>query len=199
VPADVPASGLEPEATGSASPPDPALLAAAARGNGTAFDMLVRRHTPRMYRVALRVVGEPADAEDVVQDAWISAWRALPRFRGDSAPSTWLYRVVINAALGLLRRQRPVVPLDTETVQGMLVVDEADDPEHAVLRSEQIAEVHRALATLDPSQRVPLVLREFEGLSYEEVAAVLDISVSAVRSRLHRARSALLSRLGPGR
>ncbi len=198
-PADIPASRVEPEATASASPPDRALLAAAARGNVAAFDTLVRLHTPRMYQVALRVVGDPADAEDVVQEAWISAWRALPRFRGDSAPSTWLYRVVTNAALGLLRRQRSSIPLDAETMQGMIAVDEADGPEHAALRGEQIAEVHRALATLDPSQRVPLVLREFEGLSYEEVAAVLDITVPAVRSRLHRARSALLSQLGPGR
>ncbi len=197
VPADVPASRVAPKAKATASPPDRALLAAAARGDRTAFDTLVRLHTPRMYRVALRIVGEPADAEDVVQDAWISAWRSLPRFRGESAPSTWLYRVVTNAALGLLRRQRLTVPLDAETVEGTTAVDEADGPEHAALRGEQTAEVHRALASLDPSQRVPLVLREFEGLSHEEVAAVLDISVPAVRSRLHRARSALLSRLGP--
>jgi len=170
---------------------DRGLLAVAAAGDRTAFDTLVRRHTPRMYRVALRIVGEAIDAEDVVQDAWISAWRGLRAYRGDAAPSTWLYRVVSNAALAHLRRRRPTVPLD-DTADRLSTVDDADTPERAALRADEVAAVHRAVAELDPSQRVPLVLREFEGLSYEEVAAVLQVSVSAVRSRLHRARRTLL-------
>ncbi|MGH3980602.1 MAG: RNA polymerase sigma factor [Pseudonocardiaceae bacterium] len=174
---------------------DRALLAAAVRGDRASFDALVRLHTPRMYRVALRVVGEPADAEDVVQEAWISAWRALRGYRGDAAPATWLYRVVTNAALAQLRRRRHSVPFDDDTMAGLVDGDDPDAPEQAMLRAEQVAEVHRAVADLEPSQRVPLVLREFEGLSYEEVATVLDVSVPAVRSRLHRARHALLTRL----
>lgn len=174
---------------------DRTLLAAAAAGDTGAFDALVRSQTPLMYRVALRILGNTADAEDVVQDAWISAWRALPRFRGQAEPSTWLYRVATNAALAQLRRRRRTVSLDADPSDGMIVVDDAVRPEDAALRDERTAQVHRAIAELDPSQRIPLVLREFEELSYEEVAAVLQISVPAVRSRVHRARTALLARL----
>lgn len=175
-------------------PDDRARLAAAAAGDRAAFDALVRQHTPRMYRVALRIVGEAVDAEDVVQEAWISAWRALRGYRGEAAPSTWLYRVVSNAALMHVRRRRPTVPLD-DTADRVHIADDADTPERAVLRTDEAAAVHRAVAELDPAQRVPLVLREYVELSYEEVAAVLEISVPAVRSRLHRARRTLLAKL----
>lgn len=173
---------------------DRALLAAATGGDRTAFDSLVRLHTPRMYRVALRVVGNKADAEDVVQEAWISAWRGLQGYRGDAAPATWLYRVVSNAALTQLRRRRYTVSLDAVGAE-LLAADESEGPERTAVAGEQHAAVHRAVAELEPSQRVPLVLREFEGLSYEEVADVLEVSVPAVRSRLHRARTALLAML----
>ncbi|QWF76845.1 ECF RNA polymerase sigma-E factor [Amycolatopsis sp. CA-230715] len=185
---------------------DEALLAKAVKGDQGAFDLLVRRHTPRMYRVALRITGSAAEAEDVVQDAWISAWRALAGFRGDAAVSTWLYRVVTNAALGQVRRRRPTVSLDAAMApgdqggsgaafEGAAFADTAANPEGKVVRAEQVEAVLRAIATLDVSQRVPLVLRELEGLSYEEVADVLEVSVPALRSRLHRARVALLAKL----
>ncbi|MBB5958360.1 RNA polymerase sigma-70 factor (ECF subfamily) [Saccharothrix tamanrassetensis] len=164
------------------------------RGNAAAFDQLVRRHTVRMYRVALRIVGDPVEAEDVVQDAWISAWRALPRFRGEAAPSTWLYRVVTNAALAHLRRKKPTVPLESAPEPRT-----SDGPEASLLRNETTDVVLRAIAELEPTQRVPLVLRELEGLSYEEVAEVLGIAVPALRSRLHRARVALMAKLGEQR
>ncbi|PRX51338.1 RNA polymerase sigma-70 factor (ECF subfamily) [Prauserella shujinwangii] len=181
---------------------DAALLARAAEGEAAAFDHLVRRHTPRMYRVALRITGSAAEAEDVVQDAWIAAWRGLPDFRGDSAVSTWLYRVVTNAALGHVRRRRPTVSLD-EALAGPgrarldagLLADAHADPEGHVVRTEQVEAVLWAIASLDVTQRVPLVLRELEGLSYEEVAEVLEVNVAALRSRLHRARVALLAKL----
>ncbi|MGW0518482.1 RNA polymerase sigma factor [Crossiella sp. NPDC003009] len=172
---------------------DTDLLAAAARGDDTAFDDLVRRHTNRMYRIALRIVGDPAEAEDVVQEAWVSAWRGLGRFRGEAAPTTWLFRVVTNTALAHLRKRRPTVPLE-DTVEPAMT-DVAADPERAALRSEQTDLVLRAIATLEPSQRVPLVLRELEELSYEEVAEVLDVPVPTLRSRLYRARVALLAKL----
>lgn len=176
-----------------------ALMAAAVEGDRRAFDALVRLHTPRMYRVALRIVGSSVDAEDVVQDAWISTWRALRGYRGDAAPATWLYRVVSNAALVHVRRRKATVPIDEGAEQRLSDVDDPDAPERATLRAEEVATVHRAVAGLEPSQRVPLVLREFEGLSYEEVAAVLEVSVPAVRSRLHRARQALLVKLETSR
>lgn len=163
---------------------------AAVRGDTAAFDELVRRHTGRMYRVALRVVGDPVEAEDVVQDAWISAWRALPGFRGDAAPATWLYRVVTNAALAHLRRKKPTVPLESAPEPHA-----PGGPEASLLSSETADTVLRAIAGLEPSQRVPLVLRELEGLSYEEVADVLGLPVPALRARLHRARVALMAKL----
>ena len=177
-------------------PTDTSMLAAAVRGDRWAFELLVTRHTPMMYRVALRITGEPADAEDVVQDAWVAAWRALPRYRSEAAPSTWLYRVVTNAALGALRRRRLTVPLDAiEPDAALELADTRPGPESAALSSDTASAVHLALSSLEPNQRVALVLREFEGLSYEEVATVLDTTVAAVRSRLHRGRAALLARL----
>lgn len=183
---------------------DDELLRRAIAGNEAAFDVLVRRHTPRMYRVALRIVGNPLDAEDALQDAWISAWRALPRFRGESAVSTWLYRIVTNAALALIRRRPPTIPLDADGVgdepggsflDPALLVDDRAEPDRQVIGAEQVKVVLRAVASLELSQRLPLVLHELEGLTYEEVAEVLGVSVPALRSRLHRARVALLDRL----
>lgn len=178
---------------------DRQVLARAADGDWAAFDDLVRRHSVRMYRVALRIVGDPVEAEDVLQDAWVSAWRALSGFRGDAAPSTWLYRVVTNAALAHLRRRKPTVSLEPRSADDIglrdTLADTGDTPESAALRREQVDLVLRAIATLEPSQRVPLVLHELEGMPYEQVAEVLDVSVPALRSRLHRAKVALLSRL----
>ncbi|WP_307868820.1 RNA polymerase sigma factor [Umezawaea beigongshangensis] len=172
---------------------DAVLLDAAALGDRAAFDELVRRHTPRMHRVALRVVGDAVEAEDVVQDAWVAVWRGLGRFRGDAAASTWLHRVVTNAALAHVRRRRLTVPLDT--VLDAAAADAGDGPERSAVRNETSQIVLRAVATLEPSQRAPLVLRELEGMSYEEVAAVLGVPVPALHSRLHRARASLLSTL----
>jgi RNA polymerase sigma-70 factor (ECF subfamily) len=170
-----------------------AELAAAARGDRCAFESLVRQHTPRMYRVALRIVGESTEAEDAVQDAWIAAWRALPSYRGEAAPATWLYRVATNAALSRLRGRKATVPLDRAEVWLTEPTDAAPGPEASALHADDAARVHRALSTLEPSQRAVLVLREFEGLSYEEIAEVLETSTSAVRSRLHRGRASLLA------
>ncbi len=147
--------------------------------------------------MAFRVLGDAVEAEDAVQDAWVSAWRSLRNFRGDSAPSTWLYRVVTNAALAYVRRRGPTVPWDpTGATFDRLIVDrDAGTPEDHAVRREEAVLVHRAIATLEPSQRVPLVLRELEGLSYDEIADVLDVTVAALHSRLYRARLALLTRL----
>ncbi|WP_410640005.1 RNA polymerase sigma factor [Amycolatopsis sp. lyj-346] len=178
---------------------DAELLTRAAGGDDTAFGALVREHTPRMYRVALRITGSAAEAEDVVQEAWLAAWRSLAGFRQESAVSTWLYRVVTNSALAVLRRRRPTVSLDDpdpkSTVDSALLAAAVPGPEGRVVRAEEVDAVLRAVGRLEVSQRVPLVLRELEGLSYEEVAEVLDVNVGALRSRLHRARVALLAEL----
>jgi RNA polymerase sigma-70 factor (ECF subfamily) len=184
---------------------DRELVDRAARGDHSAFDVLVRQHTPKMYRVALRITGSAAEAEDVVQEAWLSSWRALAGFRHEAAVSTRLYRVVTNGALAHVRRRRPTVSLDDvrpggeeygrSQLDGALLAAAEASPEGQVVRAEQVDAVLRAIAGLDVSQRVPLVLRELEGLSYEEVAEVLEVSVPALRSRLHRARVALLAEL----
>lgn len=173
------------------------LLAAAAEGDMAAFDVLVREHTVRLYRIALRIVADPGEAEDVVQDAWVTAWRGLSSFRGEAAVSTWLYRVVTNVALTHLRRRKPTNPIDPTDPSGPAarLVDARPDPEQTAMRSEQVTAVLRAIATLEPSQRVPLVLFDLEEMSYEEVAEVLQVNVPALRSRIHRARVALLARL----
>ena len=176
-----------------AEAPLDAGLAAAARGDRAAFESLVRQHTPKMYRVALRIVGESTEAEDAVQDAWIAAWRALPRYRGEAAPATWLYRVATNAALSRLRGRKATVPMDRTEGWVTEPTDTAPGPEATALRADDAARVHRALGALEPSQRAVLVLREFEGLSYEEIAEVLETSTAAVRSRLHRGRASLLA------
>lgn len=182
---------------------DQALIARAKRGDHAAFDELVRVQTPRMYRVALRITGNAAEAEDVVQDAWLSAWRGLDGFRGEAAVSTWLYRVVTNSALAHIRRRKATVSLDAELgdadeyslLDSALLADDRTDPAHQAVRTEQTRAVYRAIATLDVAQRVPLVLRELEGLSYAELSEVLGASIPALRSRLHRARVALLEQL----
>jgi RNA polymerase sigma-70 factor (ECF subfamily) len=179
--------------TGARTEADEALVLRARQGDPRAFDLLVHRHTPRMYRVALRILHDPVEAEDVVQDAWVAAWRGLATFRGDSAATTWLYRVVTNAALQHLRRRWPTVPLDRHTED--TYADTSEGPEHAALRGERSAAVLRAVATLEPAQRIPLVLHELEGMSYQEVAEIVGVNVAALRSRLHRARVTLLARL----
>jgi RNA polymerase sigma-70 factor (ECF subfamily) len=178
---------------------DAVLLARAVDGDDAAFGALVRRHTPRMYRVALRITGSAAEAEDAVQEAWLAAWRSLAGFRQESAVSTWLYRVVTNSALAVLRRRRPTLSLDDpapqSTVDSALLAAAVPGPEGRVVRAEEVDAVLRAVGRLEVSQRVPFVLRELEGLSYEEVAEVLDVNVGALRSRLHRAKVALLAEL----
>lgn len=169
---------------------DGRLAGDAAAGDHAAFDTLVHRHTPMMFRVALRITGSPAEAEDAVQEAWLSVWRALPAFRQEARLSTWLYRVATNGALAQLRRRRPTVPLDEAAGQVA-----GTTPERQVVDAEQVDEVLRAIARLEVSQRVPLVLRELEGLSYEEVAEILEVGVPALRARLRRARVALLGQL----
>lgn len=187
------------------------LVASARAGDAGAFAVLVRRYTSRLYRVALRIVGDPMDAEDVVQDAWIAVWRNLSGFRGECTLSTWLCRVVANVALRRVRRRRQVVSLEAlveqidqagyrlSSVPAALISDERRNPEAVAVLHEELALVLWAIGTLPPSQRVPLVLRELEGMSYEEVAAALEVSATVLHSRLHRARVALLAKLKEAR
>jgi len=162
------------------------LVAAAQAGDLQAFEALVRRHQDSAYRVALRMLGSKADAEDTAQEALVQAWRRLSTFRGESAFSTWLYRIVTNRCLNVRAARRPM-----EALPDVLMNRDGDPPE-ALERSERLHALAHGLLELSAEQRAALVLRELEGLSYEEIAQVLGVSVPAVKGRIHRARLALL-------
>jgi RNA polymerase sigma-70 factor (ECF subfamily) len=172
---------------------DADLVSRAQAGRLDAFEELVRRHRLATYRVALRVLGDESDAEDATQDAFVQAWRNLGGFRADAAFSTWMYRIVTNRCLNMLRARRRTEPLP-------------DDREAPATRPDRIAEARwqvedlkLAILRLTPEQRAPLVLRELQGCTYEQIAEVLDISIPAVKSRLHRARLELLAAMGSWR
>jgi RNA polymerase sigma-70 factor, ECF subfamily len=166
---------------------DHVLVDAARAGDVDAFAVLVRRHQSGVYRVALRLLGSDADAQDATQETFVRAWRGLGRFRGESAVLTWLYRIVTNRCLNVIAARRPVegLALDLPSM--------GSDPAEIAERRERFATVARHVGSLVPEQRAALVLRDFEGLSYEEVAAVLGVTVAAVKGRIHRARLSVLS------
>lgn len=155
-----------------------AWLSAARRGEQWALERFYHAYQPQVYALCYRLLGRAEDAEDAVQATFVRAFRALPRFRGDSAPRTWLYRIATNEALGLLRRRK-------ETPEWVEERHGAPDGAGAVV--ERLA-VRAALARLSPDHRAVLVLRLWEELSYSEIAAVLGISLPAVKMRLNRAR-----------
>jgi len=152
--------------------------------------VLVRRYELPMYRVALRMLGSGADAEDVTQEAFVQVWQKLAGFREESAFSTWLYRIVINRCLNVRASYRPLEPL----AESML--DAGGDAVEVVERRERWRAVSDAVRALPGEQRAALVLREFEGLSYAEVAQVLSITVAAVKGRVHRARLGVIEQVG---
>ena len=165
---------------------DSILVRAAQNGDVDAFEELVRRYQTSVYRVALRMLGSRADAQDAVQETFVRAWRALPRFRHDSAISTWLYRIVTRRALDKIASRRSTETLDEVEVEA------GPDPAQAAEDQERLRAVRRAIAKLAPDQRAALVLREFEGLSYQEIAQVLGASVPAIKTRIHRARLTII-------
>lgn len=170
------------------------LIRAAQRGDLEAFGDLIRLHELQVYRVALRMLGNEADAEDAAQEALVKAWRSIGRFRQSSAFSTWLYRIVTNHCLNVISARRPTVELDDERDGAQSL-----DPAVAVQRRAEMRELTASIAGLPPDQRAALVLREFEGLSYDEVAEVLGVSLAAVKGRIHRARLTVAQDLGEWR
>jgi RNA polymerase sigma-70 factor, ECF subfamily len=169
------------------APTDADLVSRAQAGRLDAFEELVRRHRLGTYRVALRMLGNESDAEDAAQDAFVQAWRNLAGFRADAAFSTWMYRIVTNRCLNMLRARRRTEPLPEDREAP------ASRPDRIAEGRWQVQDLARAIARLTPEQRAPLVLRELEGCSYEEIADALDLSMSAVKSRLHRARLELVA------
>lgn len=167
------------------------LVGKARGGDLEAFEVLLRRHHGRIYRIALRMLGNHQDAEDVAQEVFIQLWTALAAFAGSSAFTTWLYRIVVNRCLNHQRSRNPGVgPLDEERVTPV-----AAGAEDVAMACERVRAVYAAIGEIAPEQRSVLVLCQLEGLSYREAAAVLGISEAAVRSRLSRARRIVLDRM----
>ncbi|MCW0214677.1 MAG: sigma-70 family RNA polymerase sigma factor [Pseudonocardia sp.] len=166
------------------------LVVRAQEGDVRAFEVLARRHQAVLFRVAVRIVGDPADAEDALQDALLDAWRRIARFHRDAAFSTWMYRIVTNSCLDLLRRRRPALPVD-EVGEERLAGPGSDGPERAAEADAGMAALRAALGRLPDEQRVCWVLRELEGMGYTEIAHITGATETAVRGRIHRARKEL--------
>jgi RNA polymerase sigma-70 factor (ECF subfamily) len=197
----------EPTHAPATADPDHALIEGCRRGDGSAFDALVRRHEQRVHRLAVRMLHDADAALDAAQEAFVKAWRALPRFEGQARFSTWMTRIVINQCRNELRRRRTLkhgtpASLDVPAADGDEPVGAsvpASGPEawESASGRESARAVEAALARLDDEAREVIVLRDAEDLSYEEVAEILDVPVGTVRSRLHRARAELRRRVGP--
>jgi len=181
---------------------DRTLVERVQRGDKSAFDLLVRKYQFKVVKLVQRYVRSPADAEDIAQEAFIKAYRALPNFRGDSAFYTWLYRIAINTAKNAIaaRNRSPIDyeidfnnPEESAVVQDRL--KDPDTPEGLALTDEIRGIVNRAIESLPEELRTAIVLRELEGLSYEEIAAAMECPVGTVRSRIFRAREAIDKRL----
>jgi len=166
------------------------------RGDTSAFSELVRKYQDRLFNTVYQFVGCRVEAEDVVQDAFIQAFVKLPTFQRASAFYTWLYRIAFNVAVSRRRKWRPEMSIEaTRDTIGEEPLDPAESPAEALEREERAAQIHAALDKLSEEHRAVLVLREIEGLCYEEIAEVLDLPVGTVRSRLHRARGQLRDEL----
>jgi RNA polymerase sigma-70 factor, ECF subfamily len=166
------------------------LLHAAQRGDLFAFQALVERYQTPIYRVALRLLGNVGDAEDATQETFLAAWRALLGFRAESTVSTWLYRIVTNRCLNTIRAR----PAQQAQPYSDEMASFAHSPEQAAEQAEQLVAVKRAILELTAEQRTALVLREVEGLSYDQIAEVLETTVPAIKGRVHRARLELVER-----
>jgi RNA polymerase sigma-70 factor, ECF subfamily len=161
-----------------------------------AFEQLVAEYQDRVYGIALRITGSAPEAEDVMQDAFLNAFRAWPSFRGEAAPTTWLYRIAVNVALQRRRSERVVEYLSEHDDADEEIVDWSPDLAQAVVQREVEQQLEAGIRRLPDDLRVALILRDVEGLSTAETSAVLAISEAAVKSRLHRARVLMRRHLG---
>jgi len=176
---------------------DQLLVERVKHGDRRAFDLLVLRYQQRIMKLIMRYVHDPAEAQDVAQEAFIKAYRAMPAFRGDSAFYTWLYRISINTAKNYLvaLQRRPVdydLDLqDPDNYEANARLRDEESPEGLVLQEELRQTVERTIASLPEELRTAIMLREMDGLSYEEIAQAMDCPVGTVRSRIFRAREAI--------
>jgi len=183
---------------------DAELVARVQRGDKKAFDLLVLKYQRKILRLLGRMIRDPAEIEDVAQEAFIKAYRALPQFRGESAFYTWLYRIAVNTARNWLASagRRPSAPNAIETEDGE-TFNETDNltdistPESMVASREIAETVNAVIEELPEELRMAIVLREIEGMSYEDIAQSMDCPIGTVRSRIFRAREAIATRLRP--
>lgn len=182
---------------------DQQLVERVQQGEKRAFDLLVLKYQHKIYALVMRFVHDTQEAQDVAQEAFIKAYRALGNFRGESAFYTWLYRIAINTAKNHLvakGRRPPDVDIEADDAEffiGDNGLKDIDTPEHNLLRDEIEQVVHKAIHQLPEDLRTALTLREFDGLSYEEIAEVMQCPVGTVRSRIFRAREAVDKALQP--
>jgi RNA polymerase sigma-70 factor (ECF subfamily) len=183
---------------------DRQLVERAQRGDKRAFDLLVEKYQRKLARLLSRFIRDPAEVEDVTQEAFIKAYRALPAFRGDSAFYTWLYRIGINTAKNYLmamgRRAPTSTEVEAEDAEGFEEGEQLRDintPESLLLSNEIAETVNSTIEALPEELRTAIQMREIEGMSYEDIAKAMDCPIGTVRSRIFRAREAIAEQLRP--
>ncbi len=182
---------------------DQELVLRVQQGDKSAYDHLVRKYQHKIIQIVNRYVKDPSEAQDVAQESFIKAYRALNNFRGDSAFYTWLYRIAINTAKNYLvsraRRysQYEVDIQEAEQVGNIPQLRSMETPEQQLFNEEIVAAIKSAIDKLPEEMRMAIMLREFEGMSYEEIAQAMDCPVGTVRSRIFRAREAIDNKLTP--
>lgn len=175
---------------------DRQLIDACREGRTEAFGELVRRHQGRLYNTVYRLLAHAEDAQDVLQEAFLNAYQSLDSFKGDAQFFTWLYRIAVNAAISLKRKQRVALRLASEHADGTAVAEPADGSEFsqpglALEKADDERRMQEVLNRLSVEHRVVLVLKEIDGLRYEDIARILCVPIGTVRSRLFRARMEL--------
>ena len=182
---------------------DQSLVLRVQQGDKSAFDLLVLKYQHRIMHLVNRYVKDPSEAQDVAQDTFIKAYRALADFRGESAFYTWLYRIAINTAKNyLLSRSRrhfdnEIEVQDAEQVENAAQLKDMDTPENLLMNEQIVKVIKEAIEKLPEEMRIAITLREFEGMSYEEIAEAMDCPIGTVRSRIFRAREAIDEKLLP--
>jgi RNA polymerase sigma-70 factor (ECF subfamily) len=182
---------------------DQSLVLRVQQGDKSAFDLLVLKYQHRIMHLVNRYVKDPSEAQDVAQDTFIKAYRALADFRGESAFYTWLYRIAINTAKNyLLSRSRrhfdyEIDVQDAEQVENAAQLKDMDTPDNLLMNEQIVKVIKEAIEKLPEEMRIAITLREFEGMSYEEIAEAMDCPIGTVRSRIFRAREAIDEKLLP--
>ncbi len=182
---------------------DKQLVERVQHGDKKAFDLLVLKYQQRIINLVSRFVYSPSDAQDIAQEAFIKAYRALPNFRGESAFYTWMYRIAVNTAKNHLavKSRRPLESAqdidDVEQIEGDNTLRHQETPEHLLLRDEIQETILKSIEALPEDLKAAITLREVEGLSYEDISSAMDCPIGTVRSRIFRAREAIDKELKP--